>query len=122
MDHLTICLDHDVSHTRVRTGFEEYAFVHQALPEMDLSADDTSTSLFGKRIAAPLIVSPMVGGIETAAGIALPLLRPGTLSTGAVIEALQDIIDVLKMTMFCTGTPDIPNLATTPHLERVERG
>ena len=68
-DHLTICLDHDVGHTRVRTGLEDYTFVHQALPEIDLAAVDPSTGIFGKWIAAPLVVSPMVGGIEAAAGI-----------------------------------------------------
>lgn len=48
------------------TGFEDYQFIHQALPEIDLDNVDLSTKLFGKKLKAPLIISGMVGGIEEA--------------------------------------------------------
>ena len=35
-----------------------------ALPECDLAEVDTSTSFLGKRIAAPVMVSPMTGGLQ----------------------------------------------------------
>lgn len=67
--HLSISLSHDVSGKEVTTGLEAYRFVHQALPEIDLASIDLSTTLFGKRIKAPLVISAMVGGIDAAAAI-----------------------------------------------------
>ncbi len=68
-EHLDIALNHDVAFKQVSTGMEEYQFVHQALPEIDLAEVDTSTLLFGRRLAAPLVVSSMVGGTAEAGRI-----------------------------------------------------
>ena len=65
-EHIRINLEEDVGFHRLTTGFERYHFVHQALPEIDLSAVDTSISLFGKRLSAPILVSSMTGGTEQA--------------------------------------------------------
>ena len=59
----------------VSTGLEDYQFIHQALPEIDLDSVDLSTSLFGKRLEAPLVISSMVGGIEAAKQINQNLAR-----------------------------------------------
>ncbi len=64
--HLRIVLNEDVEFKGLSTGLEEYQFIHQALPEIDLDRVDLSTSLFGKRLNAPLVISAMVGGIEPA--------------------------------------------------------
>lgn len=63
-EHLRINLQQDVQFREVTTGLENYRFIHQALPEIDAAAIDLSTTLFGKRLKAPLIISSMVGGIE----------------------------------------------------------
>lgn len=68
-EHLHISLNHDVEFKEISTGFEEYRFIHQALPEIDLAGVDISTRLFGKRLNAPLVISSMVGGIDTATRI-----------------------------------------------------
>lgn len=68
-EHLDIALNHDVAFKQVTTGLEDYQFVHQALPEIDLAGVDTSTVLFGRRLAAPLVVSSMVGGTAEAGRI-----------------------------------------------------
>jgi len=65
-EHLNIVLNEEVEFKKVSTGFEDYQFIHQALPEIDLDSVDLSTSLFGKKLKAPLIISGMVGGIEEA--------------------------------------------------------
>jgi isopentenyl-diphosphate delta-isomerase len=65
-EHLRIALDEDIAFKSVSTGLEDYRFIHQALPEIDLDSVDLSTTLFGKKLAAPLIISPMVGGIAAA--------------------------------------------------------
>ena len=65
-DHIRINLEEDVGFQQLTTGFERYHFVHQALPEIDLAAVDTSVILFGKRLSAPILVSSMTGGTERA--------------------------------------------------------
>jgi len=68
-EHLNIALNDDVSFKGVSTGLENYHFVHQSLPEIDMANVDTSACLFGKRVDAPLVISSMVGGIGAAARI-----------------------------------------------------
>lgn len=68
-DHLRITLNQDVEFKEITTGLEDYQFIHQALPEIALDSVDLSTSLFGKRLNAPIVISSMVGGIEAAAPI-----------------------------------------------------
>ncbi|MGD0765933.1 MAG: type 2 isopentenyl-diphosphate Delta-isomerase [Dehalococcoidia bacterium] len=65
-EHLSISLSEDVEFREVTTGLEDYYFVHQALPELNLRDVDVSTSLLGRALAAPLLISPMVGGIDAA--------------------------------------------------------
>lgn len=65
-EQLDIALSRDVAAGGITAGFEDYYFEHRALPELDLAAVDISSVLFGKTLRAPLLVSPMVGGIEAA--------------------------------------------------------
>lgn len=65
-DHLRINLDEDVSAKGVTTGFEHYRFVPVALPEIDLAQVETSATLFGRRLRAPLLISCMTGGVPEA--------------------------------------------------------
>jgi isopentenyl-diphosphate delta-isomerase len=61
-DHIRINLEENVTFPRLTTGLERYRFVHQALPEVDLSTVDTHVQLFGKILSAPLLISSMTGG------------------------------------------------------------
>ncbi len=65
-EHLQIAISQDVDFERLSAGFEAYRFVHQALPELDLAQVDPAVELLGKRLAAPLVISPMLGGIPKA--------------------------------------------------------
>nr|BAL53923.1 isopentenyl pyrophosphate isomerase [uncultured prokaryote] len=65
-DHIRINLEEDVQFPRLTTGLERYRFIHQALPELNLDEIDLSTTLLGKRLRAPLLISSMTGGTETA--------------------------------------------------------
>src|SRR5512146_827762 len=67
-DHIKINLEKDVRST-LTTGLETYHFVHEALPELDLEQVDPSLSLFGRRLAAPILISSMTGGTEEAGEI-----------------------------------------------------
>jgi isopentenyl-diphosphate delta-isomerase len=65
-DHIAINLEKDVQFPRLTTGLEHYRFMHQALPEIDLKDVDTSVTLFGKTLNAPLVISSMTGGTDSA--------------------------------------------------------
>jgi len=67
-DHIKINLEKDVR-SALTTGLENYHFTHEALPELDLNQVDPSLSLFGKQLAAPILISSMTGGTEEAGEI-----------------------------------------------------
>ncbi len=69
VDHIRINLEEDVQFPRMKTGLERFRFMHQALPEMSLTEIDMSLELFGKRLAAPILISSMTGGTEIARAI-----------------------------------------------------
>jgi isopentenyl-diphosphate delta-isomerase len=72
LDHIKINLEKDVR-SALTTGLENYHFTHEALPELDLERIDTSLSLFGKKLNAPILISSMTGGTEEAESINLRL-------------------------------------------------
>lgn len=65
-DHIRINLERDVQFPHLTTGLEHYRFMHQALPEIDLADVNTSVSLFGRTLAAPILISSMTGGTDMA--------------------------------------------------------
>jgi len=67
-DHIKINLEQDVR-SGLTSGLERYRFVHEALPELDLERVETSLGLFGKTLAAPILISSMTGGTDEAAKI-----------------------------------------------------
>ncbi len=66
VEHLRINLEENVQFTEIGNGFERYHFIHQALPEVALDGIDTSLTLFGRRLAAPILISSMTGGAAEA--------------------------------------------------------
>jgi isopentenyl-diphosphate Delta-isomerase len=64
-DHIKINLEKDVR-SGLTNGLEQYRFVHEALPELDLDAVNTSLTLFGKKLGAPILISSMTGGTRQA--------------------------------------------------------
>ena len=71
-DHIKINLEQDVR-SALTTGLENYQFIHEALPELDLNRLDTSLNLFGKTLSSPILVSSMTGGTAEAETINLRL-------------------------------------------------
>src|SRR5512134_923508 len=71
-DHIKINLEKDVR-SALTTGLENYHFVHEALPELDLERVDTRLTLFGKLLYAPILISSMTGGTAEAESINLRL-------------------------------------------------
>jgi isopentenyl-diphosphate delta-isomerase len=72
-EHIRISLEKDVQFRTKTTGFEEYDFIHCALPEMDFQDIITETSFLGKILSYPLMISAMTGGYSGALNINEPL-------------------------------------------------
>jgi isopentenyl-diphosphate delta-isomerase len=64
--HVNISLTKDVAFRTKSSGFDRWDFLHNALPEMNLSEVDPSTVFLGKKIALPFIISGMTGGYAKA--------------------------------------------------------
>jgi isopentenyl-diphosphate Delta-isomerase len=64
-DHININVEEDVQST-LTNGLENFHFIHEALPEINLADISTSLSLFGKQMAVPLLISSMTGGTKKA--------------------------------------------------------
>ncbi|HEY3306713.1 MAG TPA: type 2 isopentenyl-diphosphate Delta-isomerase [Candidatus Binatia bacterium] len=65
-EHLELCLDPPSVAGPKGTGLDRYAFVHNALPEIDIDEIDLGTNFLGKRLKAPLLISSMTGGFDMA--------------------------------------------------------
>jgi isopentenyl-diphosphate delta-isomerase len=65
-DHIRVNLEEDVSFDRLTVGFEQYRFIHQALPELNLAEVDPSVTFLGKPLRAPVLISCMTGGTDQA--------------------------------------------------------
>ncbi len=64
LDHIEVCLEEDVESRYKTTGFEEIELLPKTSPEIGLDEINTETSLFGKKLDYPIIISPMTGGHE----------------------------------------------------------
>src|SRR3984893_4601461 len=67
-EHPRLSLEASVQSPR-GAGFERFAFMHQALPDLDLDAIDTTTSFLGKPLKLPFLISSMTGGAHAAGDI-----------------------------------------------------
>ena len=68
-DHLELAATADVGFRRKTNLFECVELIHNALPELDFDSLDTSVTVLGKRLRAPLCIAGMTGGTERAANI-----------------------------------------------------
>lgn len=76
-------------------AFEAWVFDHEALPDVDFEAVDTSTTFLGKRLAAPVLISCMTGGTGIAERINRNLAeaaesRGVALGLGSQRKAIED--------------------------------
>ncbi len=97
-EHLLISLNEDVEAKKISNGFEKYRFIHQALSGIDLEEIDVSTTFLGKKLSLPLMISPLVGGIEKTAKINRGLAKVAQLKgiamgIGSQRTAIEDSIN-----------------------------
>ena len=74
-DHLALCASGEVDFREKGTLLDEVALVHDGLPDRHLDEVDLGTTLLGKRLAAPVVISAMTGGTEEAGAINRDLAR-----------------------------------------------
>ena len=67
--HVDLTLRKNVGFKAKTTGLEEWEFVNNALPELNLSDVDTSTQFLGRKLTLPFMVSCMTGGYASAMNI-----------------------------------------------------
>ena len=79
-EHIRICLNEKAHARKATAGFEDIQFIHRALPEVNKKKIDVSTTVFGHKFSAPLIVGAMTGGTAEAARI-----------NGAIAEAVETL-------------------------------
>ena len=94
-EHIHINLQQDVQFPHLTTGLERYAFVHQALPELNRTNIDTRVSFFGHQLSSPVLVSSMTGGTEMARNINLVLAEAAqqlniAMGVGSQRAAIED--------------------------------
>ncbi|MFQ5690020.1 MAG: type 2 isopentenyl-diphosphate Delta-isomerase [Gemmatimonadota bacterium] len=95
--------------------FDAYAFEHVALPEMDFAEIDVSTEFLGKRLDAPLLISCMTGGTESAGRINRNLAQAAeecrvAVGVGSQRKALEDPAQASTFQVRAVA-PTIPLLA-----------
>ncbi|WP_394839177.1 type 2 isopentenyl-diphosphate Delta-isomerase [Pendulispora rubella] len=74
-DHIALCASGKVEFRGKGTLLDEVHLVHDALPDRHLDAIDLGTTLLGRRLAAPVVVSGMTGGTPEARAINRDLAR-----------------------------------------------
>lgn len=115
-DHLDIVLDPQRARSTVRCGFADVIFEHCALPELRLDDIDIHTSLFGRVLRAPLLISSMTGGAARAAPINLNLAEAAqalgiALAVGSQRIAIENEADQGLTRQLRSLAPDVPLLA-----------
>jgi isopentenyl-diphosphate Delta-isomerase len=111
--HVNISLTKDVSFRTKSSGFDRWDFLHNALPEINLSDVDPSTVFLGKKIALPIIISSMTGGYAKAERINQQLAEVCTqkkiaLGVGSQRQASESMRFHRSFSVVRETAPDIP--------------
>jgi isopentenyl-diphosphate delta-isomerase len=111
--HVSIMLTKDVSFRSKTTGFDRWDFLHNALPELNLTEIDLCTSFLGKTIAMPFIISSMTGGYAEARRINQQLAevcacKKLAFGVGSQRQALEDTCYHNSFSVVRKVAPDVP--------------
>lgn len=112
-DHVLLTVNKDVSFIKKTAGFERWEFVHNALPEFDLSDVDTTTTFLNKKISFPLMVSCMTGGYKEAERINRELAEVCEefrlpMGVGSQRQAMEDTTYHASFSVARKSAPSIP--------------
>ena len=93
--HLKIAASDSSQYKKLTTGFENYRFIHCALPEMDFNKVNITTQFLDYDIACPLVINPISGGENNGKRLNRALAKVAAaekiaLSLGSIRAALED--------------------------------
>jgi isopentenyl-diphosphate delta-isomerase len=74
-DHLALCATDEVAFRGTTTLLEQVRLVHDALPDLHADEVDTSITILGKKLRAPIVIAAMTGGTERAGKVNAELAR-----------------------------------------------
>lgn len=74
-DHLALCASGEVEFRAKGTLLDQVQLVHDALPDRHLDEVDLTTTVLGKRLRAPIMISGMTGGTDEAQALNRDLAR-----------------------------------------------
>jgi isopentenyl-diphosphate delta-isomerase len=97
-DHIRICLSENSQAREAATGFKDVSLVHRALPEIDKQKVSLSTTVFGHKFAAPIIVGAITGGTAEATRINAAIAEAvETLHLGMGVGSQRAAIENVKL-------------------------
>jgi isopentenyl-diphosphate Delta-isomerase len=125
-DHLRIVLGEAVGHDGAQTGLDRLRVRPCALPERDLDAVDLRQWLWGRELAAPLLLSCMTGGVGEAGPVNRALAAAAQahgvalgLGSGRVLLEDPDAVASFRVR---DRAPDVLLLATLGAVQLHEHG
>lgn len=111
--HVDLVLNRDAGFQAKTAGFERWEFEHNALPELNFSRVDCTTSFLTKRLSMPLMVSCMTGGYRNAHAINRQLAEVCeelqiAMGVGSQRQALEDTSYHTTFSVVREVAPTIP--------------
>lgn len=115
-EHVNLVAQQNVGFAAKTTGFEQYEFEYNALPEIDLADVDTSTTFLDLPIELPLMISGMTGGYADAERINAQLADAAQLvgipiCVGSMRQAIADTSLHATYTVVREHAPSVPVIA-----------
>ncbi|ASA24551.1 type 2 isopentenyl-diphosphate Delta-isomerase [Paenibacillus donghaensis] len=117
IEHVRLCLNEEVGANGVTTGFEQYRFRHNALPELDFADISLDTVFLERRLRTPLLISSMTGGSTATGAINSRLAeaaerRGWALGVGSVRAAVEraELAATFHVRDVAPGIPVIANV------------
>jgi len=66
LDHIQLCRDENVESKSRSNGFDQWRFDPIAIPELGIHQIETKVTLLGRTFSAPIHITGMTGGVDTA--------------------------------------------------------
>ena len=110
--HVEVCLEEDVRHPLVPTGFERLRVPYASLPELSLDDVDLSCGMLGRSLSMPFMITGMTGGTSLSGRINRNLAEAAqrcgvALGLGSMRVALEDA-EAAKSFRVRELCPDVP--------------
>ncbi len=112
-DHVELTVNKNVTFREKRTGFDEWEFIHNALPEINFSEIDTSTTFLSAQLSFPFLISCMTGGYADAERINKELAEVCeefriAMGVGSQRQALENTTYHTSFSIVRKAAPTIP--------------